>query len=140
MIHPKAGARTLAIMLGVVAMTALLFAGSAGAASRGYRLHNDSNSTLQVIGASPVPKTVCTVECVRNKHPMDFEGRPADDWELKYFFGYTYAAELKYRILRTNGTVTYKIETSSFSNNSTCTVTPPSAGRCTASGLSLSFN
>jgi hypothetical protein len=52
-------------------------------------------------------------------HPMDFEG-----------FGNTYAAELKYQILGTEATVVYTIETSTFSNDSACKVTPPSAGKC----------
>lgn len=151
MTHPKARTRTLAIMLSCVAMTALLFAGSASAASRGYRLHNKSNHTLKLIEASRLPTYVCNgTICVKSEHPMDFEGRPAngsllkpgatDAWELKYSFGDTYAAELKYKIVGTDDTVTYTIETSTFTNNSACKVNPPSAGKCTAGGTSLGFN
>src|ERR1700755_1763626 len=109
---PKARARALAIMFSCVAMTALLFAGSANAASRGYRLHNKSDQTLTLIGATPLPTVLCNgAICVKTDHPMEFEGRPGNDsllkpgatdaWELKYSFGHTYAAELKYRIVGT---------------------------------------
>jgi hypothetical protein len=151
MTHPKARARALAIMLSCVAMTALLFAGSANAASRGYRLHNKSDQTLKLIEASRLPTVLCNgTICVKTEHQMDFEGRPengsllkpgaTDAWELKYKFGDTYAAELKYKIVGTEATVTYTIETSTFTNNSACKVSPPSAGHCSAGGTSLSFN
>jgi hypothetical protein len=151
MTHPKARARALAIMLSCVAMTALLFAGSAHAASRGYRLHNKSDQTLKLIGASRLPSVLCNgAICVKTEHPMDFEGRPADDsllkpgatdaWELKYGVGYTYAAELKYKVVGSDATVTYTIETSTYTNNSACKVSPPSAGNCTAGGTALGFN
>jgi hypothetical protein len=148
--HPKAGARALAIMLSCVAMAALVFAGSANAASRGYRLHNRSSHTLKLEGASPLPTVLCNgAICVKTSHPMDFEGRPGDGsmlkpgatdaWELKYSFGNTYAAELKYQVVGSSATVIYTIETSTFSNDSACKVTPSSAGKCSASGISLSF-
>jgi hypothetical protein len=151
MTYPKARARTLAIMLSCVAMTALLFAGSANAASRGYRLHNKSDQTLKLIGASRLPTVLCNgFICVNTEHPMDFEGRPADDsllkpgatdaWELKYKFGDTYAAELKYKVVGSDAVVTYTIETSTYTNDSACKVTPPSAGKCTAGGTGLGFN
>ncbi len=151
MTHPKARARALAIMLSCVATAALLFAGSASAASRGYRLHNKSDQTLKLIDASRLPTTLCNgVLCVKTEHPMEFEGRPddgsllrpgaTDAWELKYKFGDTYAAELKYKVVGSDATITYTIETSTFSNNSACKVSPPSAGKCTAGGLSLAFN
>jgi hypothetical protein len=151
MTHPKARARVLAIMLSCVAMTALLFAGSASAASRGYRLHNKSDHTLKLIAATPLPTVLCNgAICVKTDHPMDFEGRPANDsllkpgatdaWELKYVFGHTYAAELKYKVVGSDATVTYTIETSTFSNDSACKVSPPSAGKCSAGGTSLGFN
>lgn len=151
MTHPKARARALAIMLSCVAMTALLFAGSANAASRGYRLHNKGDQTLKLVEASRLPAVVCNgFICVKTEHPMDFEGRPengsllkpgdTDSWELKYGYGHIYAAELKYKIVGTEATVTYTIETSTYSNDSACKVTPPSAGKCTAGGTSLSFN
>ncbi|HWH20652.1 MAG TPA: hypothetical protein VN671_08965 [Solirubrobacterales bacterium] len=150
MTHPKARARALAIMLGCVALTALFFAGTASAASRGYTLHNSSSHTLELVDASPLPATVCNgFICVQTHHPMKFEGRPDDgstikpgakvNWELKYGFQETYAAELKYKILGTSSIVTYTIETSTFTNNSACKVTPPSVGKCTAGGLSIGF-
>jgi hypothetical protein len=151
MTHPKARARVLTIMFSCVAMTALLFAGSANAASRGYRLHNHSDQTLKLVGASHLPTVLCNgTICVNTEQQMDFEGRPADDslvkpgavdaWELKYVFGHIYAAELKYKVVGSDATVIYTIETSSFSNNSACKVTPPSAGHCTAGGTTLGFN
>src|ERR1700712_986176 len=151
MTHPKARARALAIMLSCVAMTAPLFAGSASAASRGYRLHNRSDQTLKLIGASRLPAVLCNgTLCVKTEQSMEFEGRPADDsllkpgaidaWELKYGFGHTYAAELKYKVVGSDATVTYTIETSTYTNNSACKVTPPSAGKCTAGGTGLGFN
>jgi hypothetical protein len=63
-----------------------------------------------------------------------------DAWELKYGFDSTYAAELKYKLLGTDATVTYTIETSTYSNNSACKVTPLSAGNCAAGGTALGFN
>jgi hypothetical protein len=151
MTNQKARARVLAIMLSCVAMTALLFAGSANAASRGYRLHNKGDQTLKLIGASRLPTVLCNgTICVKTEHPMDFEGRPGDDsllkpgateaWELKYKFGDTYAAELKYKIVGTDATVTYTIETSTFSNDSACKVSSPGVGKCSASGTTLTFN
>jgi hypothetical protein len=148
---PKARARTLAIMLGCVAITALLFAGGASAASRGYRLHNTSNHTLELVSATALPAVVCNgFICVDTKHPIDFEGRPndgstlkpgaTDAWELKYGFQKTYAAELKYKVLGTDAIVTYTIETSTYTNDSACKVTPPSAGKCSAGGLALGFS
>jgi hypothetical protein len=151
MTHPKARTRVLAIMLGCVALTALLFAGSASAASRGYRLHNNSDKTLELVSATALPATVCNgFICVATHHPIAFEGRPSDGstlkpdavdgWELKYKFQETHAAELKYKVLGTDAIVTYTIETSTYTNDSACKVTPPSAGKCTAGGLQLSFN
>lgn len=151
MIHSKARTRALGVMLACVAMTALVFAGSASAASRGYRLHNNSGHTLKLDKAAPLPTVLCNQTiCAKTEHPMDFEGRPGDGsllkpggvdtWELKYFFGKTYAAELKYSVEGSNATVTYTIETSTFSNDSACKVTPPSAGKCAAHGTSLAFD
>jgi hypothetical protein len=151
MTHPKARARVLTIMFSCVAMTALLFAGSANAASRGFRLHNHSDQTLKLVGASRLPAVLCNgTVCVKTEQSMDFEGRPADDslvkpggvdaWELKYVFGHTNAAELKYKVVGSDTMVIYTIETGTFSNDSACKVTPPSAGQCTAGGTTLGFN
>lgn len=149
--HSKGRARALGIMLGCVAMAALVFAGSASAASRGYKLQNNSGHTLKLDKAAPLPTVLCNgTICAKTEHPMDFEGRPGDGallhpggahhWELKYVFGNTYAAELKYSVVGSSAIVTYTIETSTFSNDSACKVTPPSAGKCSANGLSLAFN
>jgi hypothetical protein len=151
MTHPKVSARALTIMLGCVALTALLFAGSASAASRGYRLHNNSSHSLELVSATALPAVVCNgFICVDTHHPIAFEGRPSDGsilkpgavdgWELKYKFQETHAAELKYKVLGTDSIVTYTIETSTYTNDSACKVTPPSAGKCSAGGLNLSFN
>lgn len=141
----------LSVLLACAATAALVTAGPAGAASRGYRLDNKSSHTLRVESAKPLPGFVCNATiCVETGQPMDFEGRPANGtlltpdgaphaWELKYSFGYTYAAKLTYDIVGTKATVEYTIETSTYTNNSACKVVPASAGTCTAHGLSLSF-
>jgi hypothetical protein len=148
----RIGARTgvLTLALICVAAGALFVAGPASAASRGYTLTNKSDKTLKLVGASNMPATVCNgFICVETSHPMDFEGRPGDGstikpnandrWELKYGFGQTYAAVLKYDVVGSDATVTYTIETTSYSNNSACKVTPPSAGKCNAGGLQMAF-
>jgi hypothetical protein len=151
MTHPKARTRALTIMLGCLALTALFFAGTASAASRGYRLHNNSDKTLELVSATALPATLCNgFICVNTHHPIAFEGRPSDGstlkpgavdaWELKYQFQNTYAAELKYKVLGTDAIVTYTIETSTYTNDSACKVAPPSAGKCTAGGLQLGFS
>ena len=141
----------MSVVLACAATAALLAAGPAGAASRGYRLENQSSHNLKLEGAKPLPGYVCNaILCVETGQPMDFEGRPADGavlsphgtphaWELKYSFGYTYGAQLKYAIVGTGATVEYTIETSTYTNNSACKVVPASAGTCVAHGLSLSF-
>jgi len=101
----------------------LLAAGPADAASRGYRLDNKSSHDLKLESAKPLPGFVCNASiCVETGQPMDFEGRPANGsvltpegaphaWELRYSFGHTYAAQLKYAIVGTHATVEYTIET-----------------------------
>jgi hypothetical protein len=146
----KTRAGALALALCCVAMAALLVAGPASAASRGYVLTNKSNKDLVLQGAHRLPTTVCTSGfCVPTEAPMAFEGRPDDHstisrgenqrWELKYSFGHTYAALLKYKIAGTDAMVEYTIETSTYTNDSACKVTPPSAGHCSAGGLGLTF-
>jgi hypothetical protein len=148
----RIGARTrvLALALICVAAGAMFVAGPASAASRGYTVANKSDKTLKLVGAEHMPAVVCNgFLCVETSHPMDFEGRPGDGstikpnandrWELKYSFGHTYGAVLKYDVVGTDATVTYTIETSTYSNNSACKVTPPSAGKCNAGGLQMAF-
>jgi hypothetical protein len=135
---------------------ALLTSGPASAASRGFKIHNNSSHALHLETAKRVPTYVCPSPsvCVPTHYPMDFEGRPADGsvlnpggvhtWELKYGFsffgGVQYAANLWYRIAGTGGTVEYTIEVYSTANESSCRVTPASAGRCTAEGTKLTFH
>src|SRR5690349_15324733 len=88
----------LVIVIGCVLAAALLVAGPASAASRGFKLHNESNHGLVLEAAKPVPAYKCLDLrlCVPTHNRMDFEGRPADgavlhpghthDWELKYGF------------------------------------------------------
>jgi hypothetical protein len=147
----KTRTRMLSVLLACAATAALFTAGPASAASRGYRLDNKSSHNLKLEGAKPLPGFVCNASiCVETGQPMAFEGRPDDGsvltpagaphaWELKYSFGYTYAAQLKYAIVGTGASVEYTIETSTYTNNSACKVVPASAGTCTAHGLFLSF-
>jgi hypothetical protein len=134
-----------------VAATLVMQTGVANAASRGYRVSNDSSHALRLENAAHVPTVLCNGSiCVPTAFPIDFEGRPADGtvlkpgapaqaWELKYGFGHTYAAVLNYKIEGVGGTFGATIETSTFSNNSACKVTPASAGACTARGLEITF-
>lgn len=141
---------TIALACVLAAATVLVTAGPASAYSRGFRLKNNSEKTLTLIGAFKVPARLCNgPHCVNTHHPMRFEGRPpdgsplkpggVDGWELEYLPGETYAAILKYRIGDNDGIVEYTIKTSTFSNDSSCTVTP-GAGKCSAGGLQMGFN
>jgi len=141
--------RRIAGALICLALGALCFAGTASAYSRGFRLKNNSDRTLTLIGVSKVPARLCNHDrCVNSHRPMRFEGRPADGstlkpggvdgWELEFLPGETYGAILKYEIGDHFGVVEYTIETSTFSNDSSCKVTP-GAGKCSAGGLGLAF-
>jgi hypothetical protein len=148
-------ARTAAVLLAAVAILGLLSAGTASAASRGFKLKNTSDVDLKLEAAKPVPTVICgnIGRCVDTKYPMDFEGRPDNGstlkpnathtWELKYGFspfgGVQYAADLWYEIEGTNATVEYKIEVYSTSNESSCKVHGSSKYSCTAGGTSLTF-
>ena len=152
----KALRTVMAIVSGCVLAGALLTAAPASAASRGFKVHNDSSLALHLEAAKRVPTYVCPNPsvCVPTHYRMDFEGRPADgavlvpgrvhNWELKYGFsllgGVQYAANLWYRIAANGGTVEYTIQVYSTSNESSCKVTPASAGRCTAAGTKLTFH
>ena len=121
---------TSATVLTCIAAGALLSAGPAGAASRGFKLHNQSSEVLAVAEVFPVEYLKCDVvprarpdvgfreDCKRHAYPIGFEGRPPvgaelhqhsiHDWELKYSFsasgGVQYAASLFYTITdRTTG-------------------------------------
>ena len=139
-----------AVPVCAVAATLVAQTGVASAASRGYDVHNQSHHTLKLEKAEHLPTVLCNGSiCVPTHHPMDFEGRPADGslikpsgkdrWELKYGFGYTYAAVLKYKVEGTDATFEATIQTSTFSNDSACKVVPASAGKCTAAGTSITF-
>jgi hypothetical protein len=149
----KSSIARASVALPVCAAAATLVAttGVASAASRGYDVHNRSGHTLRLEKAEHLPTVLCNGSiCVPTHHPMDFEGRPEngslirpggkDRWELKYGFGYTYAAVLKYKVEGTDATFEATIQTSTFSNDSACKVVPASAGKCTAEGTSISFN
>jgi hypothetical protein len=146
-----------ATVLACAVAGALLTAGPASAASRGFMLHNNSRHPLQVESASQVPSVICNaVLCVPTHYPIAFEGRPKDgavlepgaspqDWELKYGFDLVllnetqYAAKLTYKIQGTSGTVEYTIVTTPTTNDSACKVIPADVGHCTAEGLKLTF-
>jgi hypothetical protein len=147
---------TLAILLTCAVAGALLTAGPASAASRGFKLHNHSKHALRLEHATQLPRVLCnSVLCVPTHYPIDFEGRPHDGavlhpggshaWELKYGFNLIllhetqYAAVLKYKIEGTDGTVEYTIQTTPTSNDSACKVVPAHVGHCTAGGLALTF-
>jgi hypothetical protein len=154
--HAKTLRRVVAIVSGCVLASALLSVGTASAASRGFKLHNNSSHKLQLETVHRVPAYVCPIptRCVPTHYPMDFEGRPANgaivlpggthNWELKYGFSLTggvqYAANLWYKIGNNGGTVEYTIEVFNFANESSCRVTPATAGRCTAEGTKLTFH
>jgi hypothetical protein len=145
----------LAMVTGCVLGAVLVTAGPASAASRGFKLHNESNHALTLEAAKPVPAYKCLDLrlCVPTHNPMDFEGRPANgavldpghthQWELKYGFslngGVQYAADLWYKISGTSGTVEYTIETWSTSNESACRVHGAAHFTCTAAGTKLTF-
>lgn len=145
-----------AILLTCITAGALLTAGPAGAASRGFTVHNQSSHALHLEAVKPVPSFTCVnlALCVPTHYSMDFEGRPANGsvlqpghtqrFELKYGFsllgGVQYAANLWYKIGNTGHNVEYTIETWSTSNESACRVHPANAGRCTAEGTKLTFH
>lgn len=145
----------IAIVLGCVVAGALLTAGPASAASRGFKLENKSSHKLQLIEAKRVPTFKCIDlnRCVPTYYPMDFEGRPAngsalnagatDTWELKYGFnlygGVQYAADLWYRIVGTDDQVHYRIEVYSTSNESYCDIVGTKKYGCVAEGTRLEF-
>jgi hypothetical protein len=136
---------------------ALLAAGPASAASRGFTLHNNGSHPLRLESATHVPRVLCIADrCVPTYYPIDFEGRPANGavlksgappqhWELKYGFSLIlteiqYAAKLTYKIEGTDGTVEYVIATTPTANDSECKVIPAHLARCSAAGLKLTFS
>jgi hypothetical protein len=152
------------LALGCVLAGALLTAGPASAASRGYKLYNQSTRTLRVESATPLEAWLCDNQvlhvCLTNGfYALDFEGRPRDgqllpgralngqlsapqDWELKYGLTTSYGALLKYKILGTDGFVEYGILNKFYLlglTNSTCKVVPSSVGHCTAGRDHLTF-
>jgi RTX calcium-binding nonapeptide repeat (4 copies) len=119
-------------------------AGTAGAASRGFKIYNLSSHplTLLEVRVGPAgPGPSC------DQAPC-WEGRPNDgavlkpgesphDWELRYEYGVHYAADLKYQLMGPNGpdgTLSVHLDVFSTENDSRCTV---SIGRCTAEGLTI---
>jgi hypothetical protein len=144
-----------ALALACVLMVSLLTARPASAASRGFKVHNNSTHTLRLEAARRVPAYKCIqpITCVPTHHPMDFEGRPEDGsllhpghvqtWELKYGFSFTggvqYAANLWYKVVGTSDEVEYTIEVYSTSNESACAVRGPQHLKCTAEGTKLTF-
>lgn len=147
-----------ALLACALAGTMLVQTGVANAASRGFKVKNDSKHSLRLVGASAVPRVLCVdFRCVPTYYDIGFEGRPADGavlaprgeqtWELKYtynptdIFGvnYNYEAKLTYAIEGTAGKVEAVIKTSNYVNDSTCAVTPTDLGSCTAEGLKITL-
>jgi hypothetical protein len=145
----------VAIVLGLVLSAALVVAGPAAAASRGFKVENKSSVDLELITAKPTPTVVCNgvTRCVESHYPTGFEGRPADGsslpsggsdtWELKYGFspfgGVQYSSNLWYKIAGTDDTVSFTIETYSTTNESSCKVFGTSKYTCSAAGTKLEF-
>ncbi len=130
----------------------LMTAAPASAESRGFVVTNNSNLTLRLESVHPV-ECDSYILCPLGNYPFDFEGKPhggtelkpgqSQRFELKYrftFFHMTqYAAEVQYKVEKTNARFSAFIYTTPSSNNSDCEVVPASAGRCTAGGLDISF-
>lgn len=145
----------MVLALGCVLLAALGAARPASAASRGFKLHNQSTHVLTLEAAKAVPTYKCIdlTRCVPTHYPMDLEGRPHNGaqlhagqthtWELKYGFsllgGVQYAANLWYKIGGTNASVEYTIQTWSTSNESACKVIDSKQFTCTAEGTKLTF-
>lgn len=145
----------IAVALGCVLAASLLVAGPAGAASRGFKVHNKSSAELQLVEAKSVPTYVCNsyVHCVPSYYSMEFEGRPHDGsvmkpndtqtWELKYGFsifgGIQYAANVWYKIVGTQDLVNFQIETYPTANESSCKVHGTQKYSCVAAGTNLEF-
>jgi Pentapeptide repeats (8 copies) len=136
--------RWLSAIVVCALMTVLWAAGSANASSRGYLVHNYIDRDLRAVGATSVPADAGMF------YHFGFEGRPQDgavlksrdgvqDWQLKYEFGRSYAARLVYKIQGTDGSVAFRIQTSTTSNDSSCEITGVSGYFCTAEGLALSI-
>ena len=134
------------LALGCVLAGALLTAGPASAASRGFRIFNDSRYPLKLVSATKVEKEIRNpVIHVVPDTPIGFEGRPADGsvlapgatqrWELKHSSGGQYAAVLTYDIVGTSspyaplpGHLKVIIQTTPLSNNSDCVVRTSTGG------------
>ena len=135
--------RWVAAGVACVLVGVLWMAGSASASSRGFLVYNYADRALRVERVSSVPADPGVF------YHFGFEGRPADgavlgakddvqDWQLKYEFGRSYAARVVYKIDGTGGTVAFRIQSSTLSNDSTCEVTGTTGYFCTAEGLVLS--
>ena len=135
---------------------ALLTAGPASALIRGFKLHNHSRHPLRVESATRPPSVICnSVLRVTTHYVTACDGRPQDgavldpgapphDWGLKYGSSWLppetqYATVLTYRVLGTDGTVEYTIDTTLTRSDSVCKVIPAHVGHCTAHGLTLAF-
>jgi hypothetical protein len=138
-------------------------AGVASAATRGFKVKNDSKVDLRVISADAVPTVLCggpdaeSFQCIPAAFPYSLEARPPDgavlrpggehDWEMSYWYNpgdlfgaeYHYAAKLNYQIGNGTGKFEATIKDSNYSNDSECKVIPKSLGTCTAEGRSIAF-
>jgi hypothetical protein len=152
--------KLMGICVLILVLGCALAAGDAGAASRGFKLTNDSKSELTLLAVQHILGP-CS-GCIPLPYDMEFEGRPKDksslktgetaDWELKHAFTLSsnpnYAAELIYKIAggatNTEETVVWKIYTYNFSNESTCHLYGADEAllaklECKAEGLKLEF-
>jgi hypothetical protein len=144
-----------AAMAGAAVTAVLTLPGAAGAASRGFVVHNESSRTFVLQDVRSVPCHRDDVHCKTNdpqdrQYPMEFEGLPAqrsklapgkaDRFELKYgaslLKDYSYAADLWYDDFRV------RITTTTTSNDSECSIRGAENDdriTCTAEGLRITI-
>jgi hypothetical protein len=147
------GMAILALVIGCA-----LGAGTASAASRGFKVMNNSDNDLTVLAAQTIVEPPCA-GCAPVHFDIGFEGRPKDGstlepeaidrWELKHWFnpfkqGPHYAAELIYKINGTPAAVVWNIYTYNYSNESNCELHGELSVilkfGCKAKGLNLEFH
>jgi opacity protein-like surface antigen len=161
----SARVRVRAAAIGPACAIAVLLASQAGpanAATRGFKVTNESKQELRVVGGSPIPRVLCygldaeDFQCRQAYWPYGLEDHPepgtalrsgeTQSWELKYYYNvsdlfgidYNYQAKVTYRV-GADGKFEATIKTSNYTNDSECEVIPKRLGRCTAAGRNITF-